>query len=243
MIPPGSSRTKPKADAWKTQKRFTSGCYGSIRQSRCHGLFDVPLVQTCIQPTPAATCRRTARSTRTTKRQIRAIHIQFARNMAPGLGFDISSCYVLIIESIGKAWNLSWKVHIPLLGDGLEGLKHKRSVRLPAGTRYGQDGGRGAATARSRSCSSRRPERTGRVGGAIRPSVELSACPSSLASLTKAVLKVGSTRVLKTAVLDMPDATLTLTDSTNSCKPIYTDSGSTAFQTRTCPLSPCPNGY
>jgi hypothetical protein len=30
------------------------------------------------------------------------------------------------IETLGEAWNLSWRIHLRCLHDGREGLKHKR---------------------------------------------------------------------------------------------------------------------
>jgi hypothetical protein len=30
------------------------------------------------------------------------------------------------IETLGEAWNLSWRIHMRCLHDGMEGLKHKR---------------------------------------------------------------------------------------------------------------------
>ena len=33
----------------------------------------------------------------------------------------------MAVETLGEAWNLSWKMHIRCLYDGREGLKHKRA--------------------------------------------------------------------------------------------------------------------
>jgi hypothetical protein len=32
----------------------------------------------------------------------------------------------MAVETLGEAWNLSWKLHMRCLHDGREGLKHKR---------------------------------------------------------------------------------------------------------------------
>ncbi len=37
-----------------------------------------------------------------------------------------------MVETLGEAWNLSWRIHMRCLDDGMQGLKHKRECHYRA---------------------------------------------------------------------------------------------------------------